>query len=52
MAILIKTKDFTRKVKVPGVKADYNRPNNLDTLKCRLWHRLGGHWHIEYYLLH
>jgi len=48
MAILIKENNFTRRVKIPGIKADYNKPSALGLLKCRLWHRLMGHWHIEW----
>ena len=48
MAILIKEDDLTRRVAVPGMDTDYNKPATLDLLKCRLWHRLTGHWHIEW----
>ena len=48
MAILIKENDFTRRVAVPVSDADYNKPNSFDVIKCRLWHRLTGHWHIEW----
>ena len=48
MAILIKENDFTRRQEDPGTYTDFSKPKTLDLIKCRLWHRLTGHWHIEW----
>ena len=48
MAILIKENDLTRRAGGPEVEITYGKPSALELIKCRLWHRLTGHWHIEW----
>ena len=48
MAILIKEDDSTTRSNTPGIREDYQKPSTPDLLKCRLLHRLMGHWHIEW----